>query len=95
MDLGKVYWGYGVLTSSLLALLMLEALRENRPWLEQGPLAALALYTVWILVAVWRCPKSSLQWRFFARLSTIVWAANAMLVLGFLELELIARLLER
>lgn len=65
-----------------------------RPWLQQAVLAALALYTVWILVAVWRCAaRAPPGWRFLARLSTIVWAGNALMVLGFLELDLIARLL--
>lgn len=94
MQLWKVYWGYGVLTSSLLFLLLLGALRASRPWLQQGLLVALALYTAWILVAVWRCAaRARPHWRFFARLSTVVWAGNAALVLGFLELDLTARLL--
>lgn len=96
MALWKVYWGYGVFASVLLALLLIEAMREHRPWLQQGALIALALYTFWILVAVWRCAaNASAHWRFLARLSTIVWACNAILLLGFLELELIARLLAR
>lgn len=96
MPLWKVYWGYGVFASALLALLFLEAMREHRPWLQQAILAALALYTGWILIAVWRCAaKEKAHWRFFARLSTVVWACNTILVLGFLQLELILRVLAR
>lgn len=94
MALWKVYWGYGIFTSCLLALCMFEALREERPWTQQALLIALALYTTWILVAVWRCAeRTEPHWRLFARLSTIVWAGNTMMVLGFLELDLLARLL--
>lgn len=94
MALWKAYWGYGVFTSVLLGLLMLEALRENRLWLHQALLIALGLYTIWILVAVWRCAATARpHWRFFARLSTVVWAGNTALVLGFLQLDLIARVL--
>jgi hypothetical protein len=96
MALWKVYWGYGVFTSALLGLLMLEAMREHRPWWQQSLLLALALYTVWILIAVWRCAAHAApHWRFFARLSTFVWAGNAILVLGFLELDLLVRLFAR
>jgi hypothetical protein len=92
MALAKVYWGYGVGVSCLLGLLLLEALREGRALLEQGLLAVLALYTVWILVAVWRCAaNASPQWRMFARLSTVVWACNAALVLTFLQFDLLMR----
>lgn len=94
MALWKVYWGYGVFTSALLALLMFEALREQQLWMQQGLLFALVLYTIWILISVWRCAQhAAVRWRFFARLSTIVWAGNALMVLGFLELDLLARML--
>jgi hypothetical protein len=96
MALWKAYWGYGVATSVLLGLLMLEALREHRPLLQQTLLIALAGYTAWILIVIWRCSaQASPHWRFFARLSTVAWAGNAVLVLGFLQLELIARVFAR
>lgn len=94
MTLWKVYWGYGVLTSVILALLLLEALQEQKLGMEQTLLVALALYTAWILISVWRCAERARQhWRLFARLSTVVWAGNALMVLGFLQLDLLARLL--
>ena len=96
MQLWQVYWGYGVLTSLGLALLFLEAMREHRPLLQQGILLALALYTVWILVSVWRCAAHvSPLWRLLARMSTVAWTCNATLVLAFLEFELIARMIAR
>jgi hypothetical protein len=96
MALVKVYWGYGVGVSGLLGLFLLEALREGRSVLEQGLLAALALYTVWILVSVWRCAAHAPpQWRMLARLSTVVWACNAALVLSFLQFDLIMRFVSR
>jgi hypothetical protein len=94
MALWKVYWGYGVFASALLAVLLFGALRHQQLWLQQGLLAVLLLYTIWILISVWRCAQHAHpRWRFFARLSTIVWAGNALMVLGFLELDLLARLL--
>lgn len=93
MSLSKVYWGYGVLASALLAVLMFEALRQQKLWTLQALLLAFLLYTIWILISVWRCAeRAKPHWRLFARLSTVVWAANTLLVLGFLELELLARL---
>lgn len=92
MALAKVYWGYGVGVSCLLGLLLLEALREGRALLEQGLLVILGFYTIWILVAVWRCAAHARPgWRMFARLSTVVWACNAALVLSFLQFDLLMR----
>jgi hypothetical protein len=92
MSLTKVYWGYGVAVSGLIGLLVLESLREGRALLQQGLLVALALYTVWILVAVWRCAaRAPPQWRMLARLSTVVWACNTALVLTFLQFDLLMR----
>lgn len=93
MALWKVYWGYGVLTSFVLALLLLNALSERWLWMEQALLVALMFYTAWVLTAVWRCAeRAKSHWRFFARLSTVVWAGNAVMVLGFLELDLLPQL---
>lgn len=93
MTLWKVYWGYGVAVSWLLALALGAALATQALLLVQVMLIVLAAYTVWILVAVWRCAGRTPQpWSFLARLSTIAWAGNATLVLGFLQIELLARL---
>ncbi len=92
MDLASVFWGYGVLVSILLGLAMLGALSVSASLLQQALLLALAGYTIWILIAVWRCAaKSVAHWRFLARLATLAWACNATLVLGFLQLDLAFR----
>lgn len=92
MDLAPVFWGYGVLVSILLGLAMLGALSVSARLLQQALTLALAGYTVWILSAVWRCAaRSAAHWRFLARLATLAWACNAVLVLGFLQLDLAFR----
>jgi hypothetical protein len=91
MALARVYWGYGVGVSLALGLAMLGALSAGARLLEQTLLLTLAVYTVWILVAVWRCAaQSARHWCFLARLSTLAWACNAALILGFLQLDLVA-----
>ena len=51
--------------------------------------AALAAYTVWIVVSVWRCAFNVEKplYGHMARALTVAWAINAVLVLGFLELQ--------
>jgi tellurite resistance protein TehA-like permease len=92
MQLWKVYWGYGVLGSAALSVVFLAAMREGQRLLQHAILLALALYTVWIVVSVWRCAAHvGPFWRLLARITTIAWACNAALVLSFLESDLIAR----
>lgn len=91
--LGRVFWLYGVATSLGLALLYRLAMEAGRMGLQQGLLLLLAAYTVWVLVAVWRCAANAAPfWRTLARSLTVTWAANAILLGSFLELELLARL---
>lgn len=88
----RVFWLYGVLTSIGIAIFYLLAAEAGRPGLQQGLLIVLAAYTVWILVAVWRCAESAPPpWRALARSLTVAWALNTILVTGFLQLDLIAR----
>jgi hypothetical protein len=87
--LWKVFWVYGVLASVGLALFYLLAMDEKRVVMQQVLLMALAGYTVWILVAIWRCAENS-RWGALARGLTIAWAANTMLVLAFLQVDLLA-----
>ena len=55
-------------------------------------LLAFAAYTAWILVAVWRCAANAPPfWGALARWLTVAWAANAALLIGFLEIDLLAR----
>jgi hypothetical protein len=89
--LWKVFWGYGVLVSIGLALLYLLALEEKRLVIQQALLIFLAGYTAWLLVAIWRCAdNSSANWATLARGLTIAWAANTILVLTFLQADLLA-----
>lgn len=91
LPLARVFWVYGVLASVGISALYLQAAEARRWGLQQGLLMGLAAYTVWILVAVWRCAELAPPgWRFLARGLTIAWAFNMALVATFLELDLIA-----
>jgi hypothetical protein len=94
--LWKVFWGYGVLASAILALFYVLAVHEERVILQQVLLCLCAGYTAWILVAVWRCADHSDElWRTLARSLTVAWAANTTLVLAFLQLDLLATYIGR
>lgn len=91
VPLCKVFWGYGVLASSVLVGLYALALAEQQTALQQSLLILFVSYTVWFLVSVWRCAEASHpQWRLIARSLTVAWAGNAALVVMFLQLDLIA-----
>jgi hypothetical protein len=92
--LWKVFWGYGVLASVVLALFYLLAMDEKRVVMQQALLIAIVAYTVWILVAIWRCAESS-PWGTLARGLTVAWAANTILLLAFLQVDLFAAYLGR
>jgi hypothetical protein len=92
--LGKVFWGYGVLASTIMAVLYALALVQQRVIVQQLLLIFFGAYTVWIITAVWRCAQSAPPiWQALARSLTVAWAANATLVVGFLELDFIGRFL--
>ena len=91
--LWKVYWLYGVLGSNVLALILLLLMQEGAiasGWF-QLVLLLLAVYTVWIVVSVWRCAFNveNPMYGHMARALTVAWALNALLVLGFLELRVL------
>ncbi|KAB2850526.1 MAG: hypothetical protein F9K44_04605 [Hyphomicrobiaceae bacterium] len=92
--LWKVFWGYGVLTSVGLALLYLLAMNDKRVGIQQVLLIVLAGYTIWILVAIWRCAEGS-PWGTLARGLTVAWAVNTFLVLAFLQVDLFAAYIGR
>lgn len=90
--LAVVFWGYGVLASAMLIALHAAALTSGQVALEQGLLVVSALYTVWILVAIWRCSAGAgPYWGLLARAMTIAWALNTGFVLGFLQIDLLVR----
>lgn len=92
MALPVVFWGYGVATSMALAILHATALDGGQLAFQQALILISAAYTVWILVAIWRCaPNSSPFWGMLARWLTVAWGLNTALVLFFLQIELVLR----
>lgn len=88
--LGKVFWGYGVLVSLVLIALYILAAVQGRIIVQQILLVFFAGYTAWILVAVWRCAAAAQPlWRTLARSLTVAWAGNTILVVFFLQLQLL------
>lgn len=65
----------------------------DRIALRQVLLFCFAPYTTWILVSVWRCANNTEEriWGLFARLLTVAWACNTILILIFLPLNLITK----
>ncbi len=89
-DLAGLFWIDGVLASSLLVALYLTTLALGQRLAEQVLLVLCALYTVWILVSIWRASlRETTFWSQMARLLTIAWAANTALVLGFRQIDLL------
>ncbi len=91
----KGFWGYGVAISNLLAGLYGGALYARRAGLQQFLLLCFAAYSVWLLVAMWQCVDNTrrARWSALARQLTVIWAANVLMLLPFLELDVIRRLL--
>lgn len=89
--LARVFWVYGVLVSMGLALLFVLAFEAGRTDLQQLLILVLLAYTPAILIAIWRCGgHAAAPWGVLARALTIAWALNALLLLYFLEIQLIA-----
>jgi hypothetical protein len=91
--LWKVFWVYGVVTSGVLITFYVIAFYVDRIALRQMLLFCFAPYTAWILVSVWRCANNTEEriWGLFARLLTVAWACNTILILIFLQLNLIIK----
>lgn len=86
------FWGHGVFVSVVMSLVYLHAHYRENLLLEQLMLTLFLLYTPWVLVAVWRCAETArYPWGLIARLLTIAWAGNTLLVIGSLQLELLMR----
>jgi FtsH-binding integral membrane protein len=89
--LGRVFWVYGVLVSAGLGLLFLLAREAGRIDVEQLLLVLMLAYTGLILVAVWRCAANAAPlWGQVARALTVAWALNVLMVIGFLQVDLVA-----
>jgi hypothetical protein len=95
--LWKVFWLSGVGCSGIIAAFYAAAVYTGRIALQQVLLLCFAVYTVWILIAVWRCAPNSRtkQWALLARLLTVAWAVNALMMLTFPQLDLVTRYLGR
>lgn len=94
--LATVFWGYGVLASSVLIVLHTTALMLRQVALQEVLIVTSALYTVWVLIAIWRCSSHAHPyWGTLARSLTVAWALNSGLVLVFLQIELLVRTLGR
>lgn len=88
-----VFWLYGVAVSWLLVGLHASALLRGQVGVQQALLCVSALYTIWILGAIWRCAvNASPFWGAVARGLTVAWAINTALVLLFLQADLLIRL---
>lgn len=93
-DLVTVVWGYGVLASSALIVLHATALMLRQVAFQEVLIVTSALYTLWLLVAIWRCSSHAHPyWGALAQWLTVPWALNSGLVLAFLQIELMARTL--
>ena len=91
--LWKVFWLYGVIPSNLLwglALLMLGA--GATAFATSLMLMVILLYTAWIVTAVWRCADNVEDPRYgvMARWLTVAWAINTVLLVGFLQIDVLA-----
>ncbi len=90
--LWRAYWLYGVVVSLVLAGLYVWLLSAGNLLAQQLLLPLLLLYTAWIVVAVWRCAPNSRRdlYTQLARWLTVAWAINVLLLLGFLQIELLS-----
>ncbi len=86
--LWTVFWGYGVVASLAIVVLFLTAYDLSELAFQQVLIVVSALYTVWVLVGIWRCASNADPlWRDMARLLTVAWALNTALVLVFLQID--------
>jgi len=94
--LWKVFWVYGVAASVTIVALYVVAFYDGRIALRKVLLPCFAAYTTWILVSVWRCAGNTKEtlWSTLARFLTVAWAANTILVLTFLQLNLLIKYLQ-
>jgi hypothetical protein len=83
----------GKCSSGVLITFHVIAFYVDRVALRQVLLLCFAFYTAWILVSVWRCANNTQEriWGLFARLLTVAWACNTILIVVFLQLNLITK----
>ena len=89
-DLFRVFWVQGVLTSVVLGVLHATTILLGQMFAEQILLILLTLYSIWIVVSIWRCSLASDTFgATIARYLASFWALNAGLVLVFRQLDLL------
>lgn len=91
--LWKVFWLYGVIPSNVLWAVTLYMVWAQVPVAAISfALAILLVYTGWIVVAVWQCADNVQDERYgvVARWLTVAWAINTILVVLFLQLNILA-----
>lgn len=93
--LWKVFWVYGVAASCALIALYGIGFYIDRIALRQELLLGFVPYTLWILISVWRCANNAEHesWGMMARLLTVAWACNTMLIVVFLQFNLFSQYL--
>jgi hypothetical protein len=69
---------------------------KTRELLVRQRTQAIATYTAWILVSLWRCANNTKdkRWATLARFLTVAWAGNTILVLTFLQFSLLIKYLQ-
>ena len=89
--LWKVFWLYGVAASGVLVALYALGFYLEQVALRQILVLCFALYTAWIVISVWRCADNAREkyWGMLARFLTVAWACNAVMVVVFVEFNLI------
>ena len=88
--LGRMFWLYGAAVSGILIAFFLIALGIGSLVGQEIALLLFGGYTAWVLVPIWRRAKSApLPWRDVTRWLVIAWGANAALVCGFLQADLL------
>jgi hypothetical protein len=95
LPLGTIFWGYGVLAGISIGLLYAFSIFGGHVGLQQTLLPCIAGYTCWLLVCIWRSSKATENplWGILARQLAVAWAGNTILILMFLQIDLIVRYL--
>lgn len=95
-SLRLVFWGYGVVVSSIVVALFATAYNLNQIAFQQTLIVLSALYTGWIVIGIWRCASNAVPfWGGLARLLTVAWALNTAFVLMFLQIDLLVNFIQR
>ncbi len=90
--LWRVFWLYGVIPSNLAWAAVLWMMSAGAHLeLVRGLLLALLLFTAWIVRAVWLAAPNVGDRRYglVARALTVAWGINTVLLVFFLELQLL------